>query len=159
MGGTTGSGGHGVGSVILATSDGGVTWTAQESGPKDGLDSVSFVDDTHGWAVGRNTALVFNSPPSPTSSVLPRIGFIAAAVVVLGILLGLVLVLRSRRRRAGHSVGSVDSPPSGLGAQSPVAVGASAAEGGEDLRYCAACGSAMDPGSTFCTSCGARVVR
>ena len=42
-------------SVILATSDGGATWLAQNpgaSGNSSGLLSVSFVDATHGWAVG-----------------------------------------------------------------------------------------------------------
>jgi photosystem II stability/assembly factor-like uncharacterized protein len=40
--------------VVLATSDGGATWTAQDLGP-DGPDlsvSLTFVDQQHGWAVG-----------------------------------------------------------------------------------------------------------
>jgi photosystem II stability/assembly factor-like uncharacterized protein len=42
-------------SVILATSDGGATWKAQDAssaGSSSALVSVSFVDATHGWAVG-----------------------------------------------------------------------------------------------------------
>lgn len=41
--------------VILATSNGGATWTAQDADAVDGeveLRSVSFVDAAHGWAVG-----------------------------------------------------------------------------------------------------------
>ena len=41
--------------LILATSDGGATWNAQgagSAGSDAGLQSVSFVDATHGWAVG-----------------------------------------------------------------------------------------------------------
>jgi len=36
---------------VLATSDGGHTWTTQYSGP-DALDQVDFVDAQHGWAAG-----------------------------------------------------------------------------------------------------------
>jgi photosystem II stability/assembly factor-like uncharacterized protein len=42
--------------VILATSDGGVTWNGQDAGGAGGtnalLDSVNFVDRDHGWALG-----------------------------------------------------------------------------------------------------------
>ena len=41
--------------VILATTDGGATWGAQDSGSAGinaSLNSVRFVDSTHGWAVG-----------------------------------------------------------------------------------------------------------
>ena len=38
--------------TILATSDGGATWVAQDSGVTGGFASVSFPDASHGWAVG-----------------------------------------------------------------------------------------------------------
>jgi photosystem II stability/assembly factor-like uncharacterized protein len=41
---------------VLATSDGGQTWTRQYSGPA-GLDQVDFIDAQHGWAVGTNALL------------------------------------------------------------------------------------------------------
>lgn len=41
---------------ILATSDGGKTWTRQYSGPAQ-LDQVDFIDARHGWAVGTNALL------------------------------------------------------------------------------------------------------
>ena len=43
------------GSTIIATSDGGVTWQAQDASPAGrhaDLEAVHFVDATHGWAVG-----------------------------------------------------------------------------------------------------------
>ena len=44
-------------SDILATSDGGTSWSAQNSGISEPLSAVSFPDATHGWAVGGNTIL------------------------------------------------------------------------------------------------------
>ena len=38
--------------TILATSDGGATWTAQDPGTTAHLEGVFFPDATHGWAVG-----------------------------------------------------------------------------------------------------------
>jgi len=38
--------------TVLRTSDGGRTWTAQESGTDYTLSSIFFVDTVHGWAVG-----------------------------------------------------------------------------------------------------------
>ena len=38
--------------TILATSDGGVTWTSQASGTYQTLYTVCFVDTSHGWAAG-----------------------------------------------------------------------------------------------------------
>jgi len=40
------------GAAILATTNGGATWSAQSSGSTAGLSGVTFVDATHGWAVG-----------------------------------------------------------------------------------------------------------
>ncbi len=43
------------GPLVLATSDGGATWKAQDAssaGMDARLDSVTFADATHGWAVG-----------------------------------------------------------------------------------------------------------
>jgi photosystem II stability/assembly factor-like uncharacterized protein len=41
---------------VLATSDGGRTWTTQYAGPA-GLYQVDFIDASHGWAVGANGLL------------------------------------------------------------------------------------------------------
>jgi photosystem II stability/assembly factor-like uncharacterized protein len=41
---------------IMATSDGGGSWTRQYAGPAD-LDQVDFVDGEHGWAAGGETLL------------------------------------------------------------------------------------------------------
>jgi len=38
--------------LIVGTTDGGLTWTEQESGSSDYLYGVSFADTLHGWAVG-----------------------------------------------------------------------------------------------------------
>jgi photosystem II stability/assembly factor-like uncharacterized protein len=42
----------GTNGLILYTSDGGKTWIHQESGTKMHLNSVSFIDENTGWAVG-----------------------------------------------------------------------------------------------------------
>jgi len=42
----------GEGGVILATTDGGATWSAQSSRTTEDLNDVTFSDATHGWAVG-----------------------------------------------------------------------------------------------------------
>jgi photosystem II stability/assembly factor-like uncharacterized protein len=42
----------GAGGVIVASSDGGATWTARTSGTAQDLHAVAFADATHGWAVG-----------------------------------------------------------------------------------------------------------
>jgi photosystem II stability/assembly factor-like uncharacterized protein len=55
VGGRGDDNGDSVDGVILATSDGGTTWQAQDAssaGSPTGLNAVSFVDATHGWAVG-----------------------------------------------------------------------------------------------------------
>ena len=39
-------------SLVLATSNGGTTWRAQNTGNAYGLFGVAFVDAKHGWAVG-----------------------------------------------------------------------------------------------------------
>ena len=41
---------------VLATSDGGRTWTTQYTGPAK-IDAVDFTDAQHGWAVGTNALL------------------------------------------------------------------------------------------------------
>ena len=38
--------------VILHTADGGRTWARQETGTKESLESVFFLDADHGWAAG-----------------------------------------------------------------------------------------------------------
>ena len=42
----------GTGGLIEHSTDGGATWTTQQSGTEADLWSVSFTDDQHGWAVG-----------------------------------------------------------------------------------------------------------
>jgi photosynthesis system II assembly factor YCF48-like protein len=44
--------------TIVATTDGGATWTAQTSGTTNTLIWVSFVDANHGWAVGEFGTIV-----------------------------------------------------------------------------------------------------
>ncbi len=44
----------GINGTILATADGGVSWTAQTSGTSKTIYAVSFVDASHGWAVGQS---------------------------------------------------------------------------------------------------------
>ena len=48
----------GAGGTVLATSDGGKTWRAQQSGATDWLKGVSFPDSSHGWAVGDKGAIL-----------------------------------------------------------------------------------------------------
>ena len=48
--------------AIVATTDGGATWTAQSPGTAAHLTDVAFSDATHGWAVGEGgTILVTTS--------------------------------------------------------------------------------------------------
>ena len=49
--------------TILATTDGGAHWKAQNSGSQgfsttDILESVAFTDATHGWVVGMNGTIL-----------------------------------------------------------------------------------------------------
>ena len=48
--------------TILATANGGATWTPQTSGTEADLRSVSFVDAQTGWAVGSMTARSWPPP-------------------------------------------------------------------------------------------------
>ena len=40
--------------TIVATADGGVTWTVQRSGTTERLHAATFSDSTHGWAAGED---------------------------------------------------------------------------------------------------------
>jgi photosystem II stability/assembly factor-like uncharacterized protein len=53
----------GYGGAILATSDGGATWTAQTSGTNATLKCVTFADSRHGWAVGSGAGGASNNAP------------------------------------------------------------------------------------------------
>ena len=53
----------GAGGTILHSADGGLTWTAQQSGTFDNLSSVSFVDAQHGWVCADRPAGSFTSGP------------------------------------------------------------------------------------------------
>ena len=44
--------------VILATTDGGQTWTHQQSGTDERLNDVHFLDAQKGWAVGAQGTLL-----------------------------------------------------------------------------------------------------
>jgi photosystem II stability/assembly factor-like uncharacterized protein len=46
------------GPVILATTDGGATWSAQSSGTIAYLDAVSCPDASHGWVVGEGGTIL-----------------------------------------------------------------------------------------------------
>jgi photosystem II stability/assembly factor-like uncharacterized protein len=48
----------GSGGTIVATSNGGATWTAQTSGTTDTLDAVAFSDASDGWAVGGDGTII-----------------------------------------------------------------------------------------------------
>jgi hypothetical protein len=78
---------------IMATSDGGASWTRQYAGPAD-LDQVDFIDGEHGWAAGGGsllrttdggaswTALAEPCPGAELSSVhfvSPTLGYAVAA--------------------------------------------------------------------------------
>jgi len=44
--------------VILHSTDAGRTWEPQQSGIRQGLDGIFFLDNDHGWAVGWNAAML-----------------------------------------------------------------------------------------------------
>jgi photosystem II stability/assembly factor-like uncharacterized protein len=44
--------------VILATTDGGESWTMEDSGTKNGLFNVDFRDDNEGYAVGEKGTIL-----------------------------------------------------------------------------------------------------
>lgn len=45
-------------SIIQMTTDGGETWTKQETGKEDILEDIFFLDDSSGWAVGENGVIL-----------------------------------------------------------------------------------------------------
>ena len=53
-------------SEILATTDGGVTWTAQDPGTSESLTAVHFVDAANGWAVGGHGTIIHTSDGGAT---------------------------------------------------------------------------------------------
>jgi photosystem II stability/assembly factor-like uncharacterized protein len=52
--------------VIRHTTDGGVTWTAQNSRTTGELDGVVFADPLHGYAVGQNGVILATSDGGTT---------------------------------------------------------------------------------------------
>ena len=54
--------------TILATTDGGATWSAQSSGTSESLYDVAFTDATHGWAVGEGGTILATSDGGATWS-------------------------------------------------------------------------------------------
>jgi photosystem II stability/assembly factor-like uncharacterized protein len=161
--------------LILATSDGGATWTAQDAtsaGSSAGLGSVAFADATHGWAVGVN----FDGSGNPTTPVILAYGekvtanaagsrgvavwLIVAAIIAIGLIgaLGAALAMRRRKAKSVAVTAGPQAPDPGrlLGDVRPPGA---APAGGEKARYCTKCGSVVGAGSTFCSACGAKVVR
>ena len=77
---------------ILATTDGGATWSAQSSGSSEKLIGVAFPDATHGWAVGNNGTILATAtggfPPVTTApsitSFLPVSGPVGTGVTLTG---------------------------------------------------------------------------
>jgi len=51
----------GTGGVVLHTANGGLTWSAQDSGTTRPLNGVFFTDLEHGWAVGNDGTLIATS--------------------------------------------------------------------------------------------------
>ena len=49
---------------MLSTRDGGVTWTAADSGVAAGLSGLWFTDSAHGWCVGPGGAILGYRPPT-----------------------------------------------------------------------------------------------
>jgi len=47
--------------TILATTDGGVTWSAQRSGSSAGINGITFSNASHGWAVGDSGTILATS--------------------------------------------------------------------------------------------------
>jgi len=54
--------------TIVATADGGTTWSAETSGTTQWLEGVSFADASHGWAVGYNGTILATSNGGATWS-------------------------------------------------------------------------------------------
>ena len=52
--------------TIVHSTDGGVTWSGQDSGTATTLDGVSFGDADHGWAVGLGGAVLATSDGGAT---------------------------------------------------------------------------------------------
>jgi len=72
--------------AILATTDGGRTWTRQYSGAA-ALDQVDFTDAEHGWAAGRDTLLrtlnggaTWTALPEPCQGELSSVHFVSPAL-------------------------------------------------------------------------------
>lgn len=57
--------------LLLATSDGGISWAAQEPGTSEALKGVHFVNATRGWAVGDQHTLLATSDAGRTWSRVP----------------------------------------------------------------------------------------
>jgi photosystem II stability/assembly factor-like uncharacterized protein len=53
-----GTGGFYGSAVIMHTTDGGMTWEAQDSGAEYALHDVCFIDGNNGWAVGTQTTIL-----------------------------------------------------------------------------------------------------
>ena len=59
--------------VVVATTDGGVTWRPQQSGVGDDLNDVRFFDESEGWAVGRGGAMLHTTDGGRTWAEAKRV--------------------------------------------------------------------------------------
>ncbi len=122
---------------ILATTDGGRSWTRQYSGDA-ALNQVDFTDDEHGWAAGQSTLLrTTNGGASWTALTEPCRGWLNAIHFVSPTL--------------GYAVAAAPTAPSGLGATAgtkiPATIGGApyaTAKGGSLVRT-------TDGGTTWTT--------
>jgi Photosynthesis system II assembly factor YCF48 len=99
---------------ILATSDGGQSWTRQYSGSGE-LDQVDFTDAAHGWAVGPGTLLrTANGGASWTALREPRLGGHCLAVASVHFVSPAAgyAVAAPQAAGAGSAPASAPGPPS-----------------------------------------------
>jgi hypothetical protein len=145
--------------AVLATSNGGATWRAQDVDSVN-LDYVTFPDSTHGWAVGGSSILTYDDTAASSSilgAVPSGVWPVGAAIIALAIVGGLGAALVVHRRRtvsvgvaADRPVPDLNEPTGGLRQTSPAHATA------EKPRFCTACGAPVRAGSASCGSCGAK---
>ena len=95
---------------IMATSDGGASWTRQYTGSA-ALDQVDFIDGEHGWAAGGDTLLrtvnggaTWTALAEPCQGELTSIHFVSPALgyAVAAATVATPAACRGRHVRAGH---------------------------------------------------------
>ena len=181
MGNRVGSSGNPIGTVILATTNGGATWTAQDAsaaGSAAYLDSVDFANANAGWAVGgtvdfggplilaSSTAAAAGTASSKgadavvASSKATALWLIVAVIVGLMLIVALGVAVAIRRRKATGVVAAPGSlVPDARDSIGDTGQPGAAQAGGDTARFCTSCGSSVGGGAGFCASCGAKVIR